>query len=204
MSIHTHLRPAVWRRTAAAFAAALCLGASSVASAALFEDDEARRAILELRQQRANADAPGRGAAPGNQPAAPQPAGLAEPDRDAARRNSPPEWPERAAAARPGRRAAAPEGHRPGRGRAAAQGRTLQGFGGRPRVHRRPDRVRANSRPRWRSSARASSRRRRPRSPSSSSAIRKAASGPRRCSGWAMRSTPTATTAAPSRISAPC
>ena len=57
MSIHsTHLRPAVWRRTAAAFAAALCLGASSVASAALFEDDEARRAILELRQQRANAD----------------------------------------------------------------------------------------------------------------------------------------------------
>jgi tol-pal system protein YbgF len=56
MSIHTHLRFAVWRRTAAAFAAALCLGASSVASAALFEDDEARRAILELRQQRANAD----------------------------------------------------------------------------------------------------------------------------------------------------
>jgi len=57
MSSHTpHLRPAVWRRTAAAFAAALCLGASSVASAALFEDDEARRAILELRQQRANAD----------------------------------------------------------------------------------------------------------------------------------------------------
>lgn len=57
MSLHTrHLRPAVWRRTAAAFAAALCLGASSVASAALFEDDEARRAILELRQQRANSD----------------------------------------------------------------------------------------------------------------------------------------------------
>jgi tol-pal system protein YbgF len=56
MSSHTHLRPAAWRRTAAAFAAALCLGASSVASAALFEDDEARRAILELRQQRANAD----------------------------------------------------------------------------------------------------------------------------------------------------
>jgi len=56
MSIHTQLRPAAWRRTAAAFAAALCLGASSVASAALFEDDEARRAILELRQQRANAD----------------------------------------------------------------------------------------------------------------------------------------------------
>ena len=27
-----------------------------MASAALFEDDEARRAILELRQQRANAD----------------------------------------------------------------------------------------------------------------------------------------------------
>ena len=56
MSSHTHLRPAVWRRTAAAFAAAVCLGASSVASAALFEDDEARRAILELRQQRLNAD----------------------------------------------------------------------------------------------------------------------------------------------------
>jgi len=57
MSTHTrHLRPAVWRRTAAAFAAALCLGATSAASAALFEDDEARRAILELRQQRANAD----------------------------------------------------------------------------------------------------------------------------------------------------
>jgi tol-pal system protein YbgF len=56
MSTLTHLRPSVWRRTAAAFAAALCLGASSVASAALFEDDEARRAILELRQQRANAD----------------------------------------------------------------------------------------------------------------------------------------------------
>jgi len=31
--------------------AALCLGASSIASAALFEDDEARRAILELRQR---------------------------------------------------------------------------------------------------------------------------------------------------------
>jgi tol-pal system protein YbgF len=56
MSSLIHLRPLVWRRTAAAFAVALCLGASSVASAALFEDDEARRAILELRQQRANAD----------------------------------------------------------------------------------------------------------------------------------------------------
>jgi tol-pal system protein YbgF len=31
--------------------AALCIAASSVASAALFEDDEARRAILELRQR---------------------------------------------------------------------------------------------------------------------------------------------------------
>jgi len=60
MRIHTYHRPAIWRRTAAAFAAALCLGASSLASAALFEDDEARRAILELRQrteaQRLNAE----------------------------------------------------------------------------------------------------------------------------------------------------
>jgi tol-pal system protein YbgF len=39
-------------RTAAAGAlVALCLGASSLASAALFEDDEARRAILDLRQR---------------------------------------------------------------------------------------------------------------------------------------------------------
>jgi tol-pal system protein YbgF len=46
---HFH-RPA-WRRHAAALLTVLCLGASSIASAALFEDDEARRAILELRQR---------------------------------------------------------------------------------------------------------------------------------------------------------
>jgi tol-pal system protein YbgF len=40
-----------WRAGAAGVLAALCLGASSAASAALFEDDEARRAILELRQR---------------------------------------------------------------------------------------------------------------------------------------------------------
>ena len=40
-----------WRAGIAAALAALCLGASSLASAALFEDDEARRAILELRQR---------------------------------------------------------------------------------------------------------------------------------------------------------
>ncbi len=39
------------RRGTAALAAALLLGASPMASAALFEDDEARRAILELRQR---------------------------------------------------------------------------------------------------------------------------------------------------------
>ncbi|HSH91693.1 MAG TPA: tol-pal system protein YbgF [Ramlibacter sp.] len=54
MSIRT--TPIAWR---AAFAA-LCLGVSSLASAALFEDDEARRAILDMRQrmeaQRANTD----------------------------------------------------------------------------------------------------------------------------------------------------
>ena len=44
-------RPSRWRALAAAALTALCLGASSVASAALFEDDEARRAILELRQR---------------------------------------------------------------------------------------------------------------------------------------------------------
>ena len=42
---------APWRRLAATALAALCLGATSIASAALFEDDEARRAILELRQR---------------------------------------------------------------------------------------------------------------------------------------------------------
>jgi tol-pal system protein YbgF len=40
-----------WRASAAGVLAALCLGMSSAASAALFEDDEARRAILELRQR---------------------------------------------------------------------------------------------------------------------------------------------------------
>ncbi len=40
-----------WRAAFAAGLVALGLGASSIASAALFEDDEARRAILELRQR---------------------------------------------------------------------------------------------------------------------------------------------------------
>jgi tol-pal system protein YbgF len=40
-----------WRSVAAAGMAALCLGVGTGASAALFEDDEARRAILELRQR---------------------------------------------------------------------------------------------------------------------------------------------------------
>jgi tol-pal system protein YbgF len=40
-----------WRPVAAVALAAACMGASSLASAALFEDDEARRAILELRQR---------------------------------------------------------------------------------------------------------------------------------------------------------
>jgi tol-pal system protein YbgF len=40
-----------WRAAVAAGLVALGLGASSIASAALFEDDEARRAILELRQR---------------------------------------------------------------------------------------------------------------------------------------------------------
>lgn len=40
-----------WRAAVAAGLAVLCLAASSVASAALFEDDEARRAILDLRQR---------------------------------------------------------------------------------------------------------------------------------------------------------
>ncbi|MDB5881413.1 MAG: tol-pal system protein YbgF [Ramlibacter sp.] len=44
-------RGSPWRRLAAAVLAVLCVGASSMASAALFEDDEARRAILELRQR---------------------------------------------------------------------------------------------------------------------------------------------------------
>ena len=40
-----------WRAALATGLAVLCLAASSAASAALFEDDEARRAILELRQR---------------------------------------------------------------------------------------------------------------------------------------------------------
>jgi tol-pal system protein YbgF len=40
-----------WRPCAAAALLALGLGASSMASAALFEDDEARRAILDIRQR---------------------------------------------------------------------------------------------------------------------------------------------------------
>jgi tol-pal system protein YbgF len=44
-------RPFAWRALAAGALAALCLGLGSPASAALFEDDEARRAILELRQR---------------------------------------------------------------------------------------------------------------------------------------------------------
>jgi tol-pal system protein YbgF len=43
--------PRSWRAAVAAGLAVLCLAASSVASAALFEDDEARRAILDLRQR---------------------------------------------------------------------------------------------------------------------------------------------------------
>ena len=44
-------QPALWRALAAAGIFAVALGASSGASAALFEDDEARRAILDLRQR---------------------------------------------------------------------------------------------------------------------------------------------------------
>ncbi|HWI84635.1 tol-pal system protein YbgF [Ramlibacter sp.] len=40
-----------WRAACAAALTVLCLGASSISSAALFEDDEARRAILDLRQK---------------------------------------------------------------------------------------------------------------------------------------------------------
>ena len=40
-----------WRAAVAGALTVLCLAASSVASAALFEDDEARRAILDLRQR---------------------------------------------------------------------------------------------------------------------------------------------------------
>ena len=51
MSTHSFTAGARWRRFAAAVLAVLCVGASSIASAALFEDDEARRAILDLRQR---------------------------------------------------------------------------------------------------------------------------------------------------------
>jgi tol-pal system protein YbgF len=50
----SHLQPmrvSSWRAAVAASVAVLCLGASGAASAALFEDDEARRAIIELRQR---------------------------------------------------------------------------------------------------------------------------------------------------------
>jgi peptidoglycan-associated lipoprotein len=195
--------PPVWRRTAAAFAAALCLGASSVASAALFEDDEARRAILELRQQRANAD---RLAEEQRQEISQLRRSLLDlqtqieslrgeiarlngqneqqlrdlADVSGARRTSPRVWTSGCARSNPPRF----------RWTAASSSPT------RPRP--------ASSRPRWRSSARATSRRLRPHSLNSSSVIRKAVSGPRRSSGWAMRSMPIATTAAPSRISVPC
>jgi tol-pal system protein YbgF len=46
-----HTRPLRWRAAITAAVLALGLGASSIATAALFEDDEARRAILELRQR---------------------------------------------------------------------------------------------------------------------------------------------------------
>jgi tol-pal system protein YbgF len=51
MSSRSLYHRAAWRQLAAMAIAALCLGASSIASAALFEDDDARRAILELRQR---------------------------------------------------------------------------------------------------------------------------------------------------------
>src|SRR5512133_2281858 len=40
-----------WRGALGCALVVLCLAASSTASAALFEDDEARRAILDLRQR---------------------------------------------------------------------------------------------------------------------------------------------------------
>ena len=43
--------PRRWRAVLATGLTVLCLAASSIASAALFEDDEARRAILDLRQR---------------------------------------------------------------------------------------------------------------------------------------------------------
>jgi tol-pal system protein YbgF len=50
MKAQSYLRAFGWRGAAASGLAALCL-AGAPASAALFEDDEARRAILELRQR---------------------------------------------------------------------------------------------------------------------------------------------------------
>jgi len=51
MAAPLYLRSTAWRSLAPAALAAVLLGTSSLASAALFEDDEARRAILELRQR---------------------------------------------------------------------------------------------------------------------------------------------------------
>jgi tol-pal system protein YbgF len=51
MNSLSNLRGLRLRAWAAGILAALCLGASGFASAALFEDDEARRAILDLRQR---------------------------------------------------------------------------------------------------------------------------------------------------------
>ncbi len=51
MSIRSCLHLSFWRPAALAGLAALTLGMASGASAALFEDDEARRAILDLRQR---------------------------------------------------------------------------------------------------------------------------------------------------------
>jgi tol-pal system protein YbgF len=60
MSITTPRRPSHWHAIAAAAFSVAALFAASSANAALFEDDEARRAILDLRQrveaQRLNAD----------------------------------------------------------------------------------------------------------------------------------------------------
>jgi tol-pal system protein YbgF len=51
MSTTAYPHRSSWRHLASAILAALCPAASAVASAALFEDDEARRAILDLRQR---------------------------------------------------------------------------------------------------------------------------------------------------------
>jgi tol-pal system protein YbgF len=51
MSTTAYPHRSSWRHLASAILAALCLAASAVAAAALFEDDEARRAILDLRQR---------------------------------------------------------------------------------------------------------------------------------------------------------